>query len=549
MATQSAEQLFLQQQALQARIAELERQLADECTQRIAAEQLSGRLQKELAALHQSTVALMHNLNVEDVLKTIVTSAAQLVDTANGFIYLVNEQEHVLETKLGIGYHDGYVGFRLGYGEGLSGKVWQTGQPVIINNYATWPQRVTTLRTPSFHSIVGVPLLRNQVVVGVIGLSFNDGRTPDSATVELLSSFAQLASIALENARLYTAAQRRAQELEALRVTMTEISANLDLETLLRAILERQVALLGATAGELGLYEPERQQLYMVASHNMGRDSSGTWLTLEEGMMGQVARTRLPLVLQNYNLWEGRSLRYQDFGAMTALAVPMLAGDQLIGVLAVGDTNLGRVFAEEDLRLLSLFAQQATIAIQNGRLFADIQRLATIDPLTGLANRRAFFALAQHEFERTQRSGKCLAALMIDVDDFKRVNDRYGHAVGDRVLNAIGRRCREALRSIDVIGRYGGEEVAIVLPDSNQHAAQQVAERIRMLLADQIDTDVTSITVSVGVAIYEPPEPLDLDQLIDRADRAQYMAKHAGKNRVVVWTSPSATADSAQQHT
>lgn len=730
MTSQSADQHVSKNRVLQARIAELEQQVARERDLRNTAEQLSSQRGEALAALHQSTLALMHNLDVSDVLKTIVTSAAQLVNTPHGFLYLVNEQEHVLETKLGIGYHDGYVGFRLGYGEGLSGKVWQTGQPVIIENYGTWSERVTALQPPSFHSIVGVPLLRHHEVTGVIGLSFDDGRIPNAGTIDLLSSFAQLASIALENARLYTAAQheiterqhteealrqseqllralymtthrqaqelvllgqvraalareidlpavfqtvveavahvlgythvslytlehdtlilrhqvgyhsviervpvasgisgrvvrtgqpllvkdvrsdpdflaaiegivsqvcvplfddqraigvinvesnhgaqlgeddlrviivlaehvgiaiyrarlfgavqRRAQELEALRVTMTEISANLDLDTLLRAILERQVALLSATAGELGLYDAERIMLHVVASHNMDRDSSGTWLKLEEGMMGQVARTRLPLVVPNYNMWAGRSAHYQDIGPMTALAVPMLAGDHLVGVLAVGDTHLDRVFAEDDLRLLSLFAQQATIAIQNGRLFADIQQLATIDPLTGLANRRAFYAMAQHEFERIQRSGHYLAALMIDVDDFKRINDQHGHAVGDRVLHQIGRRCREALRSVDLIGRYGGEEVAIVLPDADQYAAQQVAQRIRLLLADNIDADVASITVSVGVAVYQPPEAIDLDILIDRADRAQYIAKHTGKDRVVVWGSASIEAD------
>jgi diguanylate cyclase (GGDEF)-like protein len=229
---------------------------------------------------------------------------------------------------------------------------------------------------------------------------------------------------------------------------------------------------------------------------------------------------------------------YDPLGPMTTLTVPLLAGSELVGVLAVGDSNLGRAFMDDDVRLLSLFAQQATVAIQNARLFEEVRQLAITDPLTGLYNRRHFFVLARREHERARRYGRKLALLMLDIDDFKRVNDTFGHAAGDRVLQGVGELCRTTMRLADVVARYGGEEIVALLPDSDQESAYQVAERLRSLLPEVgvAQPERPQITASIGVALYDPAEPLDLETLLERADHAQYLAKNSGKNQVVVWS-------------
>jgi diguanylate cyclase (GGDEF)-like protein len=677
---------------------------------------------QELEALHETSLALMQRLDLADVLTAILTRAAHLVGTRHGFLYLVNQEERVLETKLGIGIHAGYDGYRLGYGEGLAGRVWQTGLPLLVNDYAAWSGRAANIRSPDFHAVVAVPLRVEQEVVGVIGLSFDaPGYLPNAETVDLLTRFAQLAAIALDNARLHTAArqelaerreteaalreserqlralyataqrqaqelellgqvrsalareldlptlfrtvvqaivstfgytlvsiyllegdtlvlqdqigydsvithipissgvsgqvvrtrepvliedvrshpsflgaitgiasevcvplldqqrvlgilnvestgvalgaadlklmialaehiviaigraqlygaeQRRVRQLEALRATMTEISANLDLDTLLAAILEREVALLGATIGQVTLYDPVRGDLVAVKGHNLDSRYEGTRVALGEGLAGHVALTRAPLVVPNYRTWDRRVATYDSVGPITVLAVPMIAGDDLIGVLVVGDSNMARRFTDDDVELLSLFAQQATIAIQNARLFAEASYLAITDALTGLANRRHFFTLAQQEIDRTLRYQRPLAVLMLDVDNFKLINDGYGHAAGDRVLQEIGALCRRTLRSADVVGRYGGEEIAVLLPETHEEAAEEAAGRLRASIEElQLDGAKLHVTVSIGVAGATGAEPVALEHLIERADHALYIAKRTGKNRVVV---------------
>jgi diguanylate cyclase (GGDEF)-like protein len=713
MVPQTDDTLHAEHVALKERIAELERRLAESEAVANENERLRSALaeisaghdiaqttvlerDRELAALHDTALALLHHLDVEAALRTVLTRAATLGHTSHGFLYLINEAEQVIEMRVAIGAHKDGIGYRLRRGQGLSGRVWETGQPLLVLDYATWPGRMPR-QSSTFHSIVAVPLRSEQTVIGVLGLSFdNPRRVPDETTIDLLTRFAQLATLALDNARLYTAtarqarelellgqvraalareldppmlfrtvveaiasvygytlvslyllhgdtlhlqhqvgyhnviervpidagisgrvirtrqpvlladvrqdptflgaidgivsevcvplfehdrvigtlnvestagqalteddlqlmvalaehvgialtqarlygeAQRQVRELEALRETLAEISANLDLDTLLSAILERQVALLAGDSGELSLYDPEQGDLLVVKSYNTGRDYAGLRIALGEGSMGRVAITRQPLIIPNYQDWPGRLDYYTDLGPMTTLSVPLLAGGLLVGVLAVGDSNLSRTFSDDDVRLLSLFAQQATVAIQNARLFEEVRQLAISDSLTGLYNRRHFFVLARREHERARRYGRKFAVLMLDVDDFKRINDTFGHSAGDRVLQAVGELCRTHLRLVDLAARYGGEEIVALLPDSDLESARLAAERLRteLLGVGEELPDKPLITASIGVAVYDPAEPAELETLIDRADLAQYLAKNSGKNQVVVW--------------
>jgi diguanylate cyclase (GGDEF)-like protein len=272
----------------------------------------------------------------------------------------------------------------------------------------------------------------------------------------------------------------------------------------------------------------------------MGRDYSGTRLALHEGATGRVAATRESLIIDNYLAWDSKLTIYEVLGAKSVVLVPLLAGEQLLGVIGIGHmhTEHERHFNDEDVRLLNLFAQQATIAIQNAHLFAEIQQMAMTDPLTGLYNRRHFFSLAADEFRHTHRYGSALSVIMLDVDYFKQVNDTYGHGVGDQALQTVTQRCKSALRNRDLIGRYGGEEIVMLLPETDLEGARQVAERLHRLLSDvPIETSVGKITItaSLGVATYRKEYHTTLEQLIDYADQGLYAAKQAGRNRVIVW--------------
>ena len=169
-----------------------------------------------------------------------------------------------------------------------------------------------------------------------------------------------------------------------------------------------------------------------------------------------------------------------------------------------------------------------------GNALEEVQRLAITDSLTGLYNRRHFFELADNELQRARRYRRFLSAIMLDIDHFKQVNDTHGHAVGDHVLKEVADCCSQAMRKEDVLGRYGGDEFAIMLPESNLVATCQVAERLRQRIAQKpIDTEVgpVTVTVSLGVSTLDD-ECSKPETLLANADQALYVAKRSGRNRV-----------------
>jgi diguanylate cyclase (GGDEF)-like protein len=210
--------------------------------------------------------------------------------------------------------------------------------------------------------------------------------------------------------------------------------------------------------------------------------------------------------------------------------LPLSAGAQILGVLLMW----GKDLEESDLPAASLFAGHVAIALENAHLYTKIQHMAITDELTGLYNRRGLFEIGRREVERAQRYSHPLAAIMIDIDHFKKINDTYNHAIGDIVLRSFAECCLRNVREIDIVGRVGGEEFVILLPETDLPACQLVAERLRKrILENRTRTDLgdISITVSMGVASMTA-KARDLSDLIRQADEALYIAKNSGRDRI-----------------
>jgi diguanylate cyclase (GGDEF)-like protein len=224
-------------------------------------------------------------------------------------------------------------------------------------------------------------------------------------------------------------------------------------------------------------------------------------------------------------------------GPVRALAVPMLAlpgSSEFLGVLSIARHR--RQFSHEEEELLQYLAGQAVVSIENATLHEQVERQAVTDELTGLANVRAFHSILEGEIERARRFQTPLALVMLDLDNFKLVNDEYGHQQGDEVLALVADVLRDFSRDIDAPARYGGEELAVVLPQTDAEGAAQLAERIReavdRLEVPRVDGGGTlRLQASFGVAAL-PESAVDREGLIAAADAALYRAKRAGRNRV-----------------
>jgi diguanylate cyclase (GGDEF)-like protein len=222
-------------------------------------------------------------------------------------------------------------------------------------------------------------------------------------------------------------------------------------------------------------------------------------------------------------------------------------GERLEFDLTLGKRSFGRLtlvgdgFDEEERMTATALAGQAVVALENARLHRIVERQALVDGLTGLANRRQADEALAGELARIDRLGGPVGLILADLDDFKAVNDRHGHPTGDVVLRDFAETLRETVREIDTAARWGGEEFAVILPGTDLEGAAQVAERIRVALAEKtivsVDGEPLHVTASFGAAASTPSSTVE--QLIDAADDAMYRAKRAGKDRVYAGTEPA----------
>jgi diguanylate cyclase (GGDEF)-like protein len=215
------------------------------------------------------------------------------------------------------------------------------------------------------------------------------------------------------------------------------------------------------------------------------------------------------------------------------IAVPMLDEDKVIGVMRI-DSHKGLAFTQDDLRLLGIVADLAAVVIQNARLYARTQELAIKDGLTGLVVRRYFLERFREEIRRASRKNDALAFLLLDIDRFKEYNDKYGHTAGDLVLKHIARTVNSQIREGDIVVRYGGEEIGMLLYGRDRDKALAEAEHIRREIAKKpfsLRRHEAVITVSIGVSSY-PHDGLSEENLIRIADERLYKAKKLGRNRV-----------------
>jgi PAS domain S-box-containing protein len=223
-------------------------------------------------------------------------------------------------------------------------------------------------------SEVDVPIQIGGAVQGVLIVESKQRNAFDQDDFEVLTAAVQQAGLAIYNVRLLAAERARADELDALRATMAEITAELELSTLLQAIVERAAGLVDASGGELGLYDAASQQVRIVVSYNLGHDFVGARHKLGEGAMGRVAESGEPLIIADYDAWEQRAPQYAGLRIHAVLAAPLEVGSRLVGVITLATTDPKRQFSRADLHLLTLLGQQAAIAIENAQLYEQAQQ-------------------------------------------------------------------------------------------------------------------------------------------------------------------------------
>lgn len=411
--------------------------------------------------------------------------------------------------------------------------------PLIVSSWEDRP-RGEYVGGEDVESFIGVPLIARNRVIGMLTVSTNQGhyRLEEALIVD---AFGDHAAVAIQNARLFQRTQASLAKTETLYQVAQAVIAGSTLTETLQNVVDGVGVAIPADRVSLITMNPRLERVVHFVRGGPGRDRvvAADFAELWDGLVGHVMRERQPVISSSDRdderegpLARARREATEDGAVMVA---PLGYRGKIFGVITAVNRRDEPEFTNNDLTLLEAMANQAAMAIENARLFEEVERLAVTDELTGLNNRRGFFDLGRREMERAQRTHRPVTALMLDLDGFKRINDTFGHAVGDEVLRHLGDRCRRAVRDIDLVGRYGGEEFCVLLPETDLKTALEVAERIRSSIADQpFDTAAgpLAIRISIGLALAGEDGGETVETLLDRADTAMYYVKQEGGNAV-----------------
>ncbi len=412
-------------------------------------------------------------------------------------------------------------------------------QSLVVPDVREDPFGANRMMTIYFNqAYVGTPLMVGNEVLGVLYAFDIEPREYSPEDLDFIYTLANRAAAAIYKVRLFESEREQRKLAETLRSANLALTQTLDLDTVLDTLLVFLAQLVPYDGANVMLLETgERFVIRALRGYDGMADTERlAGLGLEVGdfqTLSTIMATHKSLLVQDTERYQGWEQGLGTDFVRCWMGVPMVAGGRVIGLYSIDHHNPG-AFSRDHLHAAEALAAQGAIAIQNAQLFRDVQRLAITDPLTGVHNRRHFLELAEREFSRTRRYGRSLSMIVLDLDHFKKVNDTYGHSAGDQVLRTITKRLAENIRDIDILGRYGGEEFVILLPETERAAALYVAERLREnVTATPIETDRAniSLTISLGVATSTPTTE-SLTPLIDLADGAMYKAKQAGGNCV-----------------
>lgn len=479
-----------------------------------------------IALLYDASQAVLSNLDLDSVLTQILATARDYFQLQNAAILLLDQHRQELYVQTHYGRDELLRTMRIPVGSGITGAAAQLKRPVYAPDVRKDPRYLPSVAET--RSELAIPLMVRDQVIGVLDFQSDADDYFDAETIDLLTIFSTQASIAFENARLYSLERRRASQLEAINRLARQATAVYELERLIETLctLIREsfnldhVAILLQDDGNL------------VARGHAGRltpEFTIGALLPQSGLAHRALISGKAVVENDVSEAHDYLPGFQE--TRSEICLPMISYGDKVGVLAVESASTG-AFQSTDQQPLESVADICAAVIRNAQHVEQLNNLAVRDGLTGIFNRRYFEHRILEEIERAGRYETALALVMIDIDGFKKLNDEFGHLLGDEVLRLLGTLLTQQLRKADVVCRYGGEEFAVLLPEITAENATAVADKLRRVVeAFPFPGVPRPVTISCGVARY-PDNGSTRDDLVKAADAALYNAKQSGRNRV-----------------
>jgi len=494
--------------------------------------ELEHRRTAQLGLLEEVGRQIASSLDESEILQFTINAVVDKFGYSQVVISLLVDDD-TLEIAAINGTDD--FGYQAGYhqktGKGIIGHVAETRNTYVTGDVSNDPYHYST--TDRYGSALGVPILNKDELFGVIYIETtnqNEFKTDDVQTIQTL---ANQVAISLQKARLYEQTREHLQIMTTLQSVSQVVASSLDLNDTLHNVLKLLKDTFGYTY--VSVYLLEDDTLHLGAQLGYPEDLIIRKIPITSGITGQTVRTKQTQFLPDVS--QDPSFLRASYEIHSEICVPLLKHNDVVGVLNV-ESNSSVPLDEDDVNLLNALAGTVSVAIDNARLHEQVKMMAMTDAVSGLYNRHAFEEFLATEIQRADRYNHPISLIIFDIDSFKQYNDTWGHPAGDMRLKATADLIRATQRKPDIAARYGGDEFAIILPNTDEDGVQQSAKRLleaARASTTELSTDehsVSGYTLSVGCATY-PQDGGTPETLLQAADQAELTAKKQGKNRIV----------------
>lgn len=395
------------------------------------------------------------------------------------------------------------------------------------------------VRKNSYRAMLCAPVSVSESAVGAIYLYYKKCRRISRAYEQLLTSFSRLSGAAAVNAKYYEMSQHRIAELSVLNEIGQTINSSLQLDKLLELIYTQASKIMDTSNFYIALYNDRRKEVIFEFVIEDWKKMPKVKRKLSFGLTEWIIRNKKPLLIARRVNEYARELGIEPVGkpSKSWMGVPLIARNKVLGVMAVQSYDETGAYDRGHLNIFLTIANQAASAIENANLYGKTKRLASIDGLTGVLDNRHFLKLLKRETNRVDRYGGRVSVAVIDLDKFKRYNDKYGHQAGDLLLRRFAKALIKSFREVDTVARYGGDEFIVLLPSTGREDAVAACERMRESIRQKLNGSIRDAPLSLSIGVATMPDDVDTaEELVYAADMALYKAKELGRNRVCVAT-------------